>query len=473
MKATTIAEIKELVGNSVSISDTTVTVNDENHFIEKSLDNLIYNGVFADSYEVRGFSRWLIKAVGLKLGVFSASIQGLYEEIGSGSISGYTVPAINIRGLTYDFAATIFRSAKKINAGGFIFEIAKSEIEYTFQRPSEFTTIIIAAAIKERYRGPVFVQGDHFQVNLKKYKADKESEIQAIKDLIREAIAGGFYNIDIDTSTLVDLSEPTLDAQQKLNYEEAAKLTSFLRSIEPDGISISIGGEIGEVGEQNSTVEELDAYMQGYNKTLATLGDHTGISKVSVQTGTSHGGVPLPDGSIAEVALDFETLNKLGHLAKTKYGISGAVQHGASTLPDELFHKFPTMNTSEIHLATGFQNIIYDSSNFPSDIRDQIYAKLKTKFAAEKKEGQTDEQFIYKTRKKGFGLAKELLWTLPYSMRAKIQGELEEKLDFIFKQLNIANSYDDVIKAVTDKPIEPNLEEEINSAKGFTPPEHL
>ena len=35
------------------------------------------------------------------------------------------------------------------------------------------------------------------------------------------------------------------------------------------------------------------------------------------------------------------------------YGLAGAVQHGASTLPDELFHRFPAVETAEIHLATG------------------------------------------------------------------------------------------------------------------------
>ena len=90
-----------------------------------------------------------------------------------------------------------------------------------------------------------------------------------------------------------------------------------------------------------------------------------GISKISVQTGTTHGGVPLADGSVAKVKLDFETLEKLSAAARADYGLAGAVQHGASTLPDEAFDRFPATGTAEIHLATGFQNIVYDSPNFP------------------------------------------------------------------------------------------------------------
>ena len=37
-------------------------------------------------------------------------------------------------------------------------------------------------------------------------------------------------------------------------------MTAFIRSIEPEGVTISVGGEIGEVGGHNSNEEELRAY---------------------------------------------------------------------------------------------------------------------------------------------------------------------------------------------------------------------
>ena len=88
--------------------------------------------------------------------------------------------------------------------GPFIFEIARSEIGYTFQRPAEYAVAVTAAAIKAGYYSPLFIQGDHFQVSAKKFARPGE-EVREIKDLIWEAIEAGFYNIDIDTSTLVDL----------------------------------------------------------------------------------------------------------------------------------------------------------------------------------------------------------------------------------------------------------------------------
>src|SRR5207247_9117812 len=123
------------------------------------------------------------------------------------------------------------------------------------------------------------------------YAGIRESWLAAIRALSDEELHAGLYNIDVDTSTLVDLSHPTLDEQQRENYERAAELTQYIRDHEPEGVTVSVGAEIGEVGGKNSDVHELKAFMDGYQRTLKRLGPYTGISKISVQTGTSHGGV--------------------------------------------------------------------------------------------------------------------------------------------------------------------------------------
>ena len=128
-----------------------------------------------------------------------------------------------------------------------------------------------------------------------------------------------------------------------------------------------------------------------------------GISKISIQTGTTHGGVVLPDGSVAQVNLDFNTLKTLSGIARREYGLAGAVQHGASTLPPEAFHKFVECGAAEVHLATEFQNMIYESKHFPADLKKKMYEWLKVNAASEAKQGETEEQFLYKTRKKALG----------------------------------------------------------------------
>jgi len=309
---------------------------------------------------------------------------------------------------------------------------------------------VIAAGLKEECRGPVFIQGDHYQVNAKKFAADSALEVDGLKKLISDSIVSGFYNIDIDSSTLVDLNKPTIEEQQRPNFEVAAELTAYIREQEPVGITVSVGGEIGEVGGKNSTLEEFRAYMDNYLTCLKEKGNYRGISKISVQTGTSHGGTPMADGKIAEVKLDFGVLDTISSIARSDYGISGTVQHGASTLPEDAFDKFPQHNASEVHLATGFQNMIYNNSRFPSDFREEIFSSLRERFISEKKESDTDEQFIYKTRKKGFGVPfKEKFWDLPLPVRENIEKELEDKFDFLFSKLNVVNTFDAVSSAIT------------------------
>jgi len=50
--------------------------------------------------------------------------------------------------------------------------------------------------------------------------------------------------------------------------------------------------------------------MQGFEE---LKGGIVGLSKVSIQTGTHHGGVVLPDGSLAKVSVDFGVLKELAH----------------------------------------------------------------------------------------------------------------------------------------------------------------
>lgn len=403
-----------------------------------------------DDLEIKKRLAKKVFTIAYKRGIYPASINSFYFARGKNEFSSnFTVPAINLRTLTLDLARAIFRIAKRLNTSSFIFEIAKSEIGYTDQTPLEYSANVLAAATLEGWYGPVFIQGDHFQVNPKKFKENKELEIKGLKDLILEAIEAGFYNIDIDSSTLVDLSKSSILEQQRLNFEVCADLTKFIRKNQPKEIEISVGGEIGEVGGKNSTPEELHAFMRGFRKSLRK--NYIGISKISVQTGTTHGGVVLPDGNIAEVNIDFDTLKTLSEIARTEYGLAGCVQHGASTLPSEVFHKFVQTGTCEIHLATEFQNIVYESKCFPSELKEKMYNWIKENCADERKETDTEEQFIYKTRKKALGPFKKEIISLPKEIKDTVACEVEEKFDFLFKQLNSVNNKELVDKYVTLK----------------------
>jgi fructose-bisphosphate aldolase class II len=417
-----------------------------------ALDALVRDAVFGTP-EATQRARWLIWEIGQQAGVRPASIHDLYLARGRGAVPVFTTPAINVRVLAYDTGRAIFRAAKRLDVGAVVCEIARSEIAYTDQRPAEYVAVMTAAALREGFVGPLFIQGDHVQVNAKKYAAAADAELGALRSLIEEELHAGFYNIDVDTSTLVDLSQPDLDSQQRVNYERAAEFTKFIRDREPAGVTVSVGAEIGEVGGKNSDVHELQAFMNGYVRTLTRLGPYVGISKISVQTGTSHGGMVLPDGSIAKVQLDLAALKALSYDARTKYGLGGAVQHGASTLPPDAFGNFPACEAVEIHLATNFQNLVFDHPKLPAGLRAEVNAWVKAECKDEWKKGDTEEQFIYKSRKKVIGPFKRRMWDLPADVLAAIGADLERTFAFLFEQLRVTGT-----RQATDRFVKPRLD---------------
>jgi fructose/tagatose bisphosphate aldolase len=449
--ATSIADLIAMLAGSAHIEGDRLVIDDEGRFRSESAADLAWTAAFTEDDPAAEAVRWVVWEASQALGVRSASIEDLYRARGRGEISGFTVPAINIRAQTFDMARTFYTTAARADVGTVIFELARSEQTYTYQRPMDYATSVLAGAIAAGWTHPVFIQGDHYQFNAKKYAADPEAMTEEIRRACRLAIDAGYRNIDIDSSTLVDLSRPNLDEEQRENYMRAAELTALIRSLQTDDVTVSVGGEIGEVGKQNSTPDELKAYLDGYARELEVRAPGaTGLSKVSVQTGTSHGGVPLPGGGVAEVKLDFEVLRKLGEIART-YGLAGAVQHGASTLPDELFHHFPAVETAEIHLATGFQNALYDHPAFPTELTAEIEAWCRGKAADERKAGQTDEQFLYTTRKKTIGPFKRQLWEL--ATREQILADQGAKVAYLFSALGVNGSMEMLERYIRPVPV--------------------
>ena len=317
---------------------------------------------------------------------FRASLAPLYGKIARGEVNGFTVPAFNLRTLVFESARAVFRAAKKVKASVFIFELARSEITYTAQSPNDYATAVLAAAVKEKWQGPIFLQGDHFKIKKENYQENKEQEIEDLKNLIKEAIDAGFYNIDIDCSAL-DLQE---------NIEKTNQFIEFIKKNQPQGVVVNIGGEVGEIGGENTSVAGLIEFLQGVK----------GIGKVAVQTGTSHG----KGGQI-----DWGLLENLSQTAK-RFGLAGIVQHGASTLPKIEFNKFPVAGVCEIHLATELMDIVLQSRYFPRDLKE----KIKTK--------------------QDLGKYKQDIDTISSAAVKKIMKELEKEFIFFFNEFKLSGT---------------------------------
>jgi len=207
--------------------------------------------------------------------------------------------------------------------------------------------------------------------------------------------------------------------------------------------------------------------MRGFLASLKRRGEYAWISKISVQTGTAHGGFINADGTVrTDVKIDLKTLEELSRVARTEYGLGGAVQHGASTLPPEAFDAFPRVGACEIHLATDFQNMVYEHPEFPSELKAAMYAWIREHATEERKPKDTEEQFIYKARKKAIGPFKKQMWSIEANHRRAIGQSLEERFTFLMKQLKIAKTAAAVSKFVHAPTVAIDREAEIVAAGG-------
>jgi fructose/tagatose bisphosphate aldolase len=330
---------------------------------------------------------------------------------------------------------------------------------YTNQSPAEYAAVLQAAAILEGFQGPLFLQGDHIQLKSKPVHEGgpaAEKEITTHRKVIQDLLAAGFGSIDLDMSPFERRTEEHLsfEEQQAENAKLTAEKIADVRALEKKlGIpwTVLLGGETGEVGKMNTRKEDLEAYAEGIIANMKRLGidPALGIRKIAVNDGTSHGGTPLPDGSVADVAIAFDILKMATDFGK-KYGWAGSVQHGASTLPNNAFSLFPQNKAVEVHLATGFQNITFDHGIYKvKGAQSDIEQFLADKFRGDWKAGKTFAQFAYSTRKQAVGPFKWMTWTMPEDIRAKVAENLYDQFAFLFEQLGVVDTKDLIAKYTT------------------------
>ncbi len=376
---------------------------------------LVWEHVFSPEIEIKKSTRYVLWEFAFQKGIFPASILDLYKARGESKLaSDFTIPAFNIRGLTFDLSKLIFETALKTNTKFFIFELARTEMKYTAQSPEEFSTCILAGALAAGWTGPVFIQGDHFQPQAKSPGVAKDGEFDSIKKLIDDAFLHGIFNIDIDCSTLVDLSLSTVAEQQKENIRGTLELATYVRTKQPEGIDISIGGEIGHIGGKNSTHEDLAVFLKGFYDGWGLQA--YGLSKVAIQNGTSHGGNVGVDGKLTEAECDLGLMLDASRYCREAYKIGGVVQHGASTQPIEFLRKLPEHEIIEVHLATGIQNAIFDDPSFNADLKKQIEHWIMSELSAECEPTWTIAQCNYRLRKKAWGKFKKEIWESNFNM---------------------------------------------------------
>ncbi|MCO5173714.1 MAG: class II fructose-bisphosphate aldolase [Trueperaceae bacterium] len=375
-----------------------------------ALQQAAYAVAAAPASEAAGLAAGLL-AECARLGVAPAPVGTVYRALAEGRIAPLTVPAFNVRGLTFDVVSAIYRRATEQDAAGVMFELAPSEAAVADQSFAQYAALVCAAAAVTGYRGPVLVQGDHFSV-------EEAADAVRVESLARDALASGFLQIDLDAAALAE-EGASAAARQGRNAAVTAGLMARLAPHAPAGTIF--GGEVGEIGGANTTPEELDVFVDLVRRHAGAAAGLFG--KVSVQTGTRHGGVTDAAGRKARMPLDTGLARELADVARAK-GLPGIVQHGASTLQRDQFAALPGCGVVEVHLATNLQDLVFDSPAFPPELRAELVAAaLGSSVGAAERGADTSgvgDQLFRQRRWSLWGPFKRRLLDLPAETRASL-----------------------------------------------------
>jgi hypothetical protein len=250
--------------------------------------------------------------------------------------------------------------------------------------------------------------------------------------------------IDLDAGSLTGPDDGP--EGQATSARTSAVATGLVRALATADLDLVIGAEVGEIGGRNTTPRQLQSFMEGY---LAALAPGTrGMDKISVQTGTAHGGIVSASGSLERMPLDLELVARLSTLARASYGLPGLVQHGASTLAVEQLGALPGAGVCEVHLATQIQNLVFDHPAFPAALRAQMIERVPLMVAeaehgpgagsAAGSEQSSPAQRFYQGRWLCWGAFKADLWGLPEATRSAFREALADWAREIMQALQIA-----------------------------------
>ena len=148
----------------------------------RGIRDAVWSATFGEDEATVEAARWIVWEASQELGARPrASTTSTWPAAAARSAAS-RCPAINLRTQVFDMARGHRPEASaELDSGAIIFELARSEQEYTFQRPGEYITSVLAGAIAAGWQGPVFVQGDHYQFNAKKYAVDPEAVTASLR----------------------------------------------------------------------------------------------------------------------------------------------------------------------------------------------------------------------------------------------------------------------------------------------------
>ncbi len=424
--------LEGLLRGCLEVRSDGVRIIDAQRLREERIDALVYNAMFQPSERVRYFLAWLIRQAAAGNAIYPASLKGLYAMAARGQTPKFTVPAVSLRAMTYAGGRSAFQAAWETGTGALVFNLDGAA--KPAQSPLDYATCLLAAAIREGYEGPLFLEADFLHAQPVTDEAAHGDELERLKELAEEALNEGFFNLEFDTTRLENLTLPDPTEQEQACYLDCAALASFVRQTEPGGVGSAIGIRFNCHGDLEHRVQRLRAFMTGFETEFTSRAGHVpGISKFNLNIrGEEDLGMAV---DFAEVAL-------------REYWLPTSVGQEGAALPDDLIEAVVDLPFVEVHLGSRLEERIFDHPAFPAQLRQAMQRWIEA-CASARQAGQSDEDLRLAMRPLAYEQFKRELWDLPGQTQEAIMADLKADLVEIIRRLRVEDSIHLVIDAVT------------------------
>jgi len=388
------------------------------------IDALIQTALFAESEEVKSFTRWLIRETGKQIGNFPASLHPLYQTLADDSENvshQYVIPSIDISGMTYEMARAVYRARQRTDTGPVIFELNDSDQMADATPLSDYTVSVIAAAIKEQHAengwGPIFLKRN-LKVNIDRSSEELEGKLRELTDTIDRTLDAGIYNISIDAS-VPDGDDNTVEPDPTENARITAELVRYIRSKEPKNTPVTVSGTLTISENLTIAPKQLRTFLQEFQQQISSEEaekDVRGIATVSIRRSNNSADNSGSDGKLVWSDSNKDMLTNLSNIAREEFALFGIVPRDIPQLSEQSLSDLSDENVTELQYSRDFQNFILNHPRFPRHLGKQI---------------QTSSQ-----EKNGVSLKKHL-WEIEPHLLGIIMRDLEEEFVTLFDRLGI------------------------------------
>jgi len=284
MKESDLKLLNKYFDHKLSIQNNNLIIDDIERFI-KTIPEILYESKLTNTDYIKALL-FVTYSAALQSGIKFSSFHQLYKAVGCGEIiSKFSFPVIDIENNSFEHNCLLFGAMRDSDAH--LVGLQLTCLDDALKTRLKIAKII-AAALMEKYSGPLFLVSQDIFFHAIEFESDRVGEIEKAQNLVKSAIDSCIFNLNIDASELVDQNKVDVSERMLMNLKMVAmSINIWIRMYEPKGLTVSVGGKISRTNNSMTTEKELGDFIkrllkEGLRLRFNTPGED--ICKVTVQT---------------------------------------------------------------------------------------------------------------------------------------------------------------------------------------------